>query len=107
MKFVRTSRYAKDLRRIRASDIQADAIEREIAENPEAGDVIPGLRGLRKLRFRLGNRGKRGGGRAIYYLVLAEDTVILLTAYAKNEQTDLTPAQRKAILAVMEALDDG
>jgi hypothetical protein len=59
-------------------------IERAIANNPFAGDVIPGLRGIRKLRFAIGSRGKRGGGRAVYFLMLAEDTAIMLFAYAKN-----------------------
>lgn len=106
MKIVRTHRYMKDLKRIGATLAEADSIDALVAANPEAGDVIKGLRGIRKIRFALGGRGKSGDGRAIYFLRLTDDVAILLTAYAKNEQTDLTPVQRKALLAVLEELND-
>lgn len=112
MKIVRTKRYLKDLKRIRATEAEADAIDNAIAANPEVGDVIEGLRGIRKMRFALRKKGKSGGGRAIYFLMVAveaedEWVAVLLTAYAKNEQSDLTPAQRKAILALLEELENG
>ena len=44
-----------------------------IAQNPLSGDVIPGLQGIRKIRFAFGGRGKRGGGRAIYFLRVTEN----------------------------------
>ncbi len=107
VRIVRTKRYLKDLKRIRATEAEAEAIDRMIAAHPEAGDVIEGLRGVRKIRFGLRNKGKSGGGRAIYYLMLAEEVALMLTAYAKNEQSDLTQAQRKAILAFLEEIEDG
>lgn len=106
MKIVRTKRYLKDLKRIRATEAEADAIDRAIATTPEAGDVIEGLRGVRKIRFALRNKGKSGGGRAIYLLMVGDDLAILLTAYAKNEKSDLTPADRKAILSVLKEIED-
>ncbi|AOB32653.1 transcriptional regulator [Bordetella sp. H567] len=54
-----------------------------IAANPEAGDVIPGSGGCRKVRWCRGGMGKRGGARVIYYLRLSSDEVILLIVYAK------------------------
>jgi hypothetical protein len=66
MKIVRTRRYLKDMKRIGATAIDMASLEQEIAANPTAGDVIQGLGGIRKIRFGIGNRGKRGGGRAIY-----------------------------------------
>jgi len=56
------------------------------------------------VRFRIGDRGKRGGGRAIYYVMLANDAVIMITAYAKAEKEDLSPDDRKVILEIVEAL---
>ena len=55
----------------------------------------------------MAGRGKRGGGRAIYYLMLNDDLSIMITAYAKNDQEDLTPEQKKAVLAVLKELKDG
>lgn len=107
MKIIRTSRYIKDLRRMGVNDVQRQKLEQEIVNNPEVGKVIPGLEGLRKVRFAMAGRGKRGGGRAIYYLMLNDDLSIMITAYAKNDQEDLTPEQKKAVLAVLKELKDG
>ena len=77
-------------------------MERMIAADPFVGAVIQGLKGVRKARFRIGNRGKSGGGRAIYYVVMADNAVLMITAYAKAEKEDLSPDDRKAILRVLE-----
>jgi len=102
MRIVRTSRYIRDLKRLRASSDEIAALEQSIADDPLSGDVIPGLGGIRKLRFGLGHRGKRGGGRAVHFLMLADDVAVMIFAYAKNEQEDLTPEQRRAALLIMK-----
>lgn len=106
MKIVRTKRYLKDMKRIGASSSDIAALEHAIASNPTVGNVIQGLDGIRKMRFGLGNRGKRGGGRAIYFLMLSDDAALMLTAYAKNEMADLSVADRKALLALVKELTD-
>jgi hypothetical protein len=106
MKIVRTRRYRKDIKRIGASVADIQVLEGAIASDPTIGDVIPGLGGIRKIRFGIGNRGKRGGGRAIYFLIVADDMAIMLFAYAKNEQEDLTQEQRKAALEIMKEFTD-
>src|SRR5688572_7928712 len=67
--------------------------------NPEAGDLIPGTGGLRKLRFADERRGKgkRGGLRVIYYWWDTGAQFWLFTVYDKDELSDLTAAQRKAL----------
>jgi hypothetical protein len=107
MKIVRTKRYLRDLRRLGATEDEIAAIEQSIASNPTGGAVIPGLGGVRKIRFGLSGRGKRGGGRAIYFLMMDNDTAVMLFAFAKNEQEDLTSDQRRAALALIEELKDG
>lgn len=57
---------------------------------------------MRKARFRIGNRGKSGGDRAIYYVVTSNDVVIMITAYAKAEKEDLSAEDRRAILLALE-----
>ncbi len=104
MQIVRTTTYLKDLKRMGLSASDQTALERAVASNPQAGDVIKGLSGVRKIRFGMAGRGKRGGGRAIYFLMIAEDAAIMLRAYAKNEQADLSAADRKAINAVLKEL---
>ena len=62
-----------------------------IANNPVAGDVIPGGGGLRKVRWTAAGRGKRGGVRVIYYNVLRSGTIWLLIAYTKTKFDNLPP----------------
>ncbi|QND53797.1 type II toxin-antitoxin system RelE/ParE family toxin [Phyllobacterium sp. 628] len=104
MKIVRTKRYLKDLKRLGVSDADVNKLEHSIAVDPFAGDVIQGLEGLRKIRFSIGNKGKSGGGRAIYYLMISDDLAIMIFAYRKSEQADLTPDQRKAALIMLREL---
>ena len=90
------------------TDDELAALQQTILANPLAGDLIPGARGLRKMRAAFGGRGKRGGARVIYYLWSARDCCYLVFAYAKNEQADLTAAQMKVLGALMrEVMRDG
>jgi hypothetical protein len=107
MRIVRTKRYIKDLKRIGASAADVSRLESAIASDPMAGTVIPGLGGIRKMRFRLGGRGKRGGGRAIYFLIVSDDVAVMLFAYAKGDAEDITEEQRRAALAIMKEMKDG
>src|SRR5688500_20161732 len=72
-------------------------LQLHLIETPDAGDLIPGTGGLRKLRWEGQGRGKRGGVRLIYHWVMAMDVLLFLLIYGKNEQDDLT-AQQKAIM---------
>jgi mRNA-degrading endonuclease RelE of RelBE toxin-antitoxin system len=69
--------------------------------DPEAGDIIPRSKGLRKIRWKAAGRGKRGGIRVIYYLVHREE-IFMLFAYAKNEQEDLTSDQLRRLRVLVE-----
>jgi mRNA-degrading endonuclease RelE of RelBE toxin-antitoxin system len=74
-------------------------LQKLLAANPAAGDVIPGCKGLRKLRWRAEGRGKRGGVRILYYWAVAQEQILLLDLFAKNENDDLTPKQYKILKA--------
>ncbi len=68
-----------------------------LARRPDAGSVIRGTGGMRKLRWAGSGRGKRGGLRVIYYWWVAKDRMSLLLVYPKNEQDDLTADQVKQL----------
>ena len=70
--------------------------------HPEMGAVIPGSGGLRKVRWSIGGRGKRGGVRVIYYWAVVHDRILMLFMYAKNEQDDLTPERLKVLRRIIE-----
>jgi hypothetical protein len=65
-----------------------------LAYNPTAGELIPGTGGVRKLRWALEGRGKRGGARVVYFYHNEAMPLFALTAYAKNERADLSQADR-------------
>jgi hypothetical protein len=65
-----------------------------LAYNPTSGDLIPGTGGVRKLRWGLEGRGKRGGARVVYFHHDAGMPLFALTAYAKNERADLSQQDR-------------
>jgi hypothetical protein len=82
------------------------ALEQSILADPQAGDLVPGTGGLRKVRLgqRALGRGKRGGGR-VYYLDLPRRGVThLLAIFGKREKTDLRPAERRQVAALVKEL---
>ncbi len=62
-----------------------------LLQYPEVGDVVPGSGGVRKVRWAMSGRGKRGGARVIYYFKKRNNEIWLLTIYSKNE-TENIPA---------------
>jgi hypothetical protein len=98
MEFVEAPAFTKFVKHYLEDDAYAE-LQRRLEIEPEAGDLIPGTGGFRKLRWRDRHRGKgtRGGLRVIYYYFLSDVQIWLLTIYDKNEAADLT-AKEKAIL---------
>jgi mRNA-degrading endonuclease RelE of RelBE toxin-antitoxin system len=74
---------------------------------PDAGDLIRGGAGLRKLRWSAQGRGKRGGARVIYYWHISKHCVYLIYGYVKSEREDLTPQQIKVLAKLMKDMKDG
>ncbi len=87
-------------------DDELRELEELLRSNPEAGTVIPGLSGARKVRIQLPNRGKSGGARVIYVDLVIQNEIYLLLAYPKNVQTDMTAEQKKFIRKLIETLKE-
>jgi len=66
-----------------------------IADNPLAGDVIPGADGARKVRWAVAGKGKRGGARVIYFNLSADGVLLLVAVYAKSEQDNIASGDIK------------
>ena len=84
-----------------SADDRADLISM-LAADPLAGALVPGLGGIRKVRFAPIGRGKSGAFRVIYYVGSEDLPILALLVYGKNEQANLSSAQRKAIMQVVE-----
>lgn len=87
-------------------DAEREALIDHLASHPLAGDLIPGSGGVRKLRWRLEGRGKRGGARVIYYFHSADIPLFALDVYAKNERADLTQSEILRLRRVAKAIVD-
>jgi len=62
-----------------------------IAANPLAGDVVPGTRGARKVRWQTKGKGKRGGLRVVYFHLPVDGVVLLVLIYAKSQRENIQP----------------
>jgi len=88
------------------TDEDLRALEGLLIANPETGVVIPGTGGLRKLRYAppTWHSGKRSATRVIYAFIVPGEAVYLFTLYGKNEQSDLSPDEKKVFRQVLERL---
>jgi hypothetical protein len=80
------------------------ALQLFLVMNPEVGVRIPASGGLRKIRWRMPGRGKRGGARVIYAWLSRDATLYLLLLYPKNERADLNPAELRQLRRLMDDL---
>ena len=86
--FIETPFFASALEQY-LDDDEYSELQRYLGDRPDAGVVIPGSGGVRKLRWAAAGRGKRGGLRVIYYLRSARGEIWMLTLYAKNVREDI------------------
>lgn len=91
MKFIETPIFTADVQKLLTDDEYRE-LQLVLLLRPEAGSVIPGSSGLRKLRWKQAGQGKRGGLRVIYYN-RRQEALYLLVIYRKAEQEDLTHRQ--------------
>lgn len=94
--FVETPIFYRRVQRLLDDDDYAE-MQLFLAARPDAGSIIKGSGGIRKLRWAGSGRGKRGGLRVIYYWWVAKDRISLLLVYPKNEMDDLTADQMKQL----------
>ncbi len=87
------------------SDDEYSALQQSLLANPEAGAVIPGSGGVRKLRWGAAGRGKRGGVRVIYYMRSRLGQVWMLTLYAKNVSENIPSHVLKKIKEEIDGQD--
>ena len=106
MTVVETARFLKDVKPM-MSDSKREELVAFVGANPQAGNVIPETGGVRKIRWALAGRGKRGGARVIYYYQDERLPVFLLAAYGKNEKANLTMAERNAMKRLIPVLVAG
>ena len=104
--FVHTAPFLKSWKAMGLNTDDLRTLEYALLENPQAGDVIQGTGGARKLRIQLDGKGKSGGGRVIYLDIFKKEKTYLLFAYPKNVQEDLTSEQKEKIRTMIEKIKE-
>ncbi|MDB6096951.1 MAG: hypothetical protein JWM09_1229 [Francisellaceae bacterium] len=106
MRFIETPIFTKIILGI-LDDNHHRSLQEALVLNPDCADLILGSGGLRKIRWALEGRGKRGRSRIIYYWKKKADQIFFLLAYPKNLQENLTKEQLKKLkLLVIEELSN-
>ena len=101
MLFVETRVFTRELQDL-MSDDDYRALQSALLLRPEAGAIIQGGGGLRKLRWGFAGTGKRGGLRVIYYWHKKEECIYMLLMYRKSHQEDLTQEQLRILRKLMK-----
>src|SRR3954451_21617515 len=105
--FIQSTAFVRRLFRLdREADDVLRRIESDLQADPERGDLVPGLGGIRKARVADPSRGKakRGGLRYLYLYLETRAHIHLLLLYSKDEQADLTKTQRDDVRRLAEIL---
>ncbi|BFM14870.1 type II toxin-antitoxin system RelE/ParE family toxin [Maricurvus nonylphenolicus] len=88
------------------SDDDYCELQQALLSKPQAGAVIQGTGGIRKIRWAPQGSGKRGGLRVIYYVHSAKTRFYMLTLYKKGEVSDLSPSEKKTLKRLVEVLEN-
>ncbi|HEY8667940.1 MAG TPA: hypothetical protein VIL86_14850, partial [Tepidisphaeraceae bacterium] len=104
--FVQLAGFVNEWKHLRLTDDDLRAMEEQLLRHPEAGAVMAGTGGLRKMRFAPPSRrtGKSGAFRVAYVYFQSAGTVILMSLFAKADQSNLTAAQKARFKAAIAAL---
>lgn len=103
---IETPYYLADAKSAGVTDEERALIVSTIAADPEAGDVIPGTGGARKVRIAGKGKGKSGGYRVITYFAALDVPVFLLRLVSKGQRADISMAERNDVRLALETIVD-
>ncbi len=102
MEVVETKVFTRRLQSL-LNDEEYSLLQAMLIKNPNAGDLIQGSGGIRKIRWGVSGSGKRGGLRVVYYWAVSQSIILMLSLYAKNEKGDLTKQDIKVLRLIVES----
>lgn len=101
MVFIETSIFTRQVQELFTDDEYRE-LQKTLVNRPDAGSLIVGSGGLRKIRWAKQGKGKRGGVRVIYYWAVSQQQILMLFMYPKGERDDLIPVQVKILRQIVE-----
>ncbi|WP_298356955.1 type II toxin-antitoxin system RelE/ParE family toxin [Rhodoblastus sp.] len=103
---IETASYLARIAKLGLAETEREAIKAFLADNPDAGDLMQGTGGARKVRIAGRGHGKSGGYRVITFYAADDVPVFLLDIYGKGEKDNLSKAERNAVKAYLDGLAD-
>ncbi|RME49182.1 MAG: hypothetical protein D6796_05280 [Caldilineae bacterium] len=101
MVIIETSVFTRQVQKL-LRDEEYRQLQMALAQRPDMGAIIVGSGGLRKVRWSVQGRGKRGGVRVIYYWAVKQNRLLMLLIYAKADQDDLSHEQLQILKKIVE-----
>ena len=93
---VETPSFLRDAKKL-LTDVEREALINYLAFKPEAGVIIKGTGGIRKIRWARENAGKSGGFRIVYFFYSGEIPLFALNVFAKSEKENISQADRNEL----------
>ena len=104
--FIYTSKFDKEWNQLGLTDADLRPLESYLLENPNAGQIVKGTGGIRKVRWALPDTGKSSGIRALYVDFISYETIIMFDLFPKDEKENLSKAERNMLRQVVKAMGE-
>lgn len=104
--FIEVPLFSRRWKEIGLTDKELLALQIILLKDPEAGPVIEGTGGIRKVRFAVENRGKSGGIRVCYADFSEYEVIYLITAFEKNEKDNLSQEEKNVLKKLVKSLKE-
>jgi hypothetical protein len=104
--FIEVPIFTKRWKEMGLGDDELKALQIILLKDPEAGAVMEGTGGIRKVRFALENKGKSGGVRVCYTDFAEYEVTYLITAFEKKERENLTMEEKNVLKKLVKSLKE-
>jgi len=104
--FVELPIFSSRWKKLGLTDADLKRLQEVLLLDPKVGDVMKGTGGVRKMRFPFEHRGKSGSTRIIYVDFEIYEKIYLISAYAKNEQDNLSDEERNELKQLIKLLEN-
>ena len=104
--FVYTAKFDREWTQLGLNDDDLFSVELFLLENPDAGRIMEGTGGIRKMRWALPDRGKSGSVRVLYIDYLASEKICVFDLFAKDEKENLSQSEKKALKKIVKAIGE-
>ena len=104
--FVYTSKFDREWKKLGLNDDDLRPLELYLLMHPDAGVLMEGTGGIRKMRWALSNRGKSGGIRVLYIDLIISEKICMFDLFTKVEKENLSQSERKALKRIVKIIED-